>query len=213
MQGKQTRKDNRFSLRAGGCLTCGWIIPVLLVVFGYLGLRAAGAFLITGDPLRKADAVVVLGGGDVTRVHQGVRLVVAGYAGSLILTEPGELEPGAGPASRILRSEAIASGLTPSAILITPKVSSSTAEEALAVRELMAEKGFHSVIVVTEPYHTKRTRLIFQRAFASSDLSVWVYPVQNHWYRSGTWFLHAEGWGHTVREYVKLGELLLRVLF
>lgn len=206
------RKTEYRTHRALRWLACFWLVPLAAIVLAYLGLRAAGAYLITGDPLQEADAVVVLGGGDDARVQEGVRLVIDGYAGWLVLTEPGELSPGTGLGSQVLRSEAIASGLSPNAILVTQQVSSSTADESRAVRALMAEKGFHSVIVVTEPYHTQRTRLIFRRAFTGSDQTVRVYPVQGHWYRSGTWFFHAEGWGHTVREYVKLVELLLRVL-
>jgi uncharacterized SAM-binding protein YcdF (DUF218 family) len=193
-----------------GCMLLVLIVSGLLT---YLALRGAGAFLITGDPLQKADAVVVLGGGDEQRVKEGVRLVLAGYGNWLVLTEPGELEPGAGPGSLILRAEAIASGLSSNAILVTDQISRSTADEARAVLALMTERKFHSVIVVTEPYHTQRTRLIFQRAFAGSDIEVWVYPVQGHWFRSNTWFLSAGGWGHTIREYAKLLEFVLRVLF
>lgn len=202
-------KTARVGFGLAGCL----LAALFFIVVGYVGLRGAGAFLITGDALERADAVVVLGGGDDQRVHAGVDLIQNSYASVLILTEPGELEPGGGLGSQVFRSVAIESGLPPSAILITDQVASSTAEEAQAVLALMAERGFHSVIVVTEPYHTQRTRLIFRRAFASSGYTARIYPVQGHWFRSNTWFLSAEGWGHALREYAKLALFALRVIF
>ena len=208
-QSTPARYASRLGFGLVGCL----LLALAAFVFGYIGLRAAGAFLITGDPLEKADAVVVLGGGDDLRVHTGVDLVLDRYGSVLVLTEPGELEPGAGLGSQVFRSVAIESGLSPNAILVTEQVASSTAEEAQAVLALMAERGFRSVIVVTEPYHTQRTRLIFRRAFAGSEYSVRIYPVQGHWFRSNTWFLSADGWGHALREYGKLLVYALQVIF
>lgn len=195
--------------RSCGCLLGLPIVLILVLGLVYLGLRGAGAFLITGDPLKKVDAVVVLGGGDEARVDQAVRLVLDEYGKWLIITEPGEVKPGQGPGSRAVQSLAVEEGLSPFAILITPEISTSTYEEARAVLALMEEKGFQSVLVVTDPYHTQRTRLIFRAVFDETGRSVRVYPVQNHWYRSNTWFLSADGWGHTVREFIKLVGYLL----
>ena len=201
--------------RRRACVTLPGLLITLLAacVLVYLGLRAAGAYLITGDRLKAADAVVVLGGGDEQRVQQAARLVLEAYGRWLIITEPGEVKPGQGPGSLSVHGLAVEAGLSPFAILITPEISRSTYDEALAVRALMERQGFQSVLVVTDPYHTQRTGLIFREVFRGSGLSVRVYPVQNHWYRSSDWFLSSAGWETTVREYVKLmGFLLGRIL-
>jgi uncharacterized SAM-binding protein YcdF (DUF218 family) len=192
-----------------GLRTCLMALLVILSLT-YLGLRGLGAFLITGDRLKKVDAVVVLGGGGEHRVAEAVRLIQEKYGSWLIITEPGELDPPEmGMGSQFFRIDAIEMGLSPNAILITEKTAASTYEEALAVLHLMEEKQFQSVIVVTDPFHTQRTRIIFRRLFDETGLQVRVHPVPGHWYRSTTWFLSMEGWGHTVREYVKLvGNLL-----
>jgi uncharacterized SAM-binding protein YcdF (DUF218 family) len=192
-------------------------LPVLLltglvaVLFLYLGLRAAGAYLISGDRLKEVDAVVVLGGGDEQRVAQAVQLVLDQYGHWLIITEPGEVKPGQGPGSQAVISLAVDGGLSPFAIIVTPEISTSTYDEARAVLALMQDRGFQSVLVVTDPYHTQRTGLIFRDAFRGSGLSVRIYPVQNHWYRSDRWFFKSQGWGATVREYAKLAGYLLRL--
>jgi uncharacterized SAM-binding protein YcdF (DUF218 family) len=65
------------------------------------------------------------------------------------------------------------------------------------------------VIVVTDPFHTQRTRMIFREVFDGSGRSVRVHPVPGHWYRSGTWFLSVAGWGNTLREYAKMTGYML----
>lgn len=185
-----------------GLCSCLPVALVLLLVT-YLLLRGLGAFLIIGDRLKTVDAVVVLGGGGEHRVQEAVRLVEEKYGSWLILTEPGQLESG-GMGSDAFRTTAVDAGLSPHAILITEQTSSSTYEEAQAVRHLMEAREMKSVIVVTDPFHTQRTRQIFRDAFRSSGLTVRVHPVPDHWYRSSTWFFSPEGWAHTLREYLKL---------
>lgn len=188
------------------CLSCPSCLLGIVILAGlaYLALRAAGAFLITGDPLERSDAIVVLGGGGEQRVEEAVRLIKDKYGIWLVITEPGETVPGAGPGSQVFRNVAILQGISPDAILITEKTAKNTYQEAKAVRQLMEKHKLHSVIVVTDPFHTQRTRIIFRSVFAGSGLTVRVTPVRNHWYRSNTWFLTREGWANTFREYIKL---------
>lgn len=196
---------------ARGCtsLLVGAVGLLAALVLIYIGLRAAGAFLITGDRLKEADAVVVLGGGEEHRAKEAVRLVQEQYGKWLIITEPGELEPGQGLGSQFVRMEAIANGLSPFVILVTEQTADNTFQEAQSVLQLMEQHGFQSIIVVTDPFHTQRTRLIFQNVFQGSDRTARVYPVQGHWYRSNTWFLSLNGWKTTLNEYVRLFAFLL----
>lgn len=72
----------------------------------------------------------------------------------------------------------------------------------------MEKHQYQSVIVVTEPYHTQRARMIFRDVFRGSGKVVCVHPVLSHWYRSGTWFLSLDGWQLTINEYVKMAGYL-----
>jgi uncharacterized SAM-binding protein YcdF (DUF218 family) len=62
---------------------------------------------------------------------------------------------------------------------------------------------FSNLIVVTDPYHTFRTRLIFRSVFRGSGIKVMVHPISGHWYDSATWFLTPSGWRDTLFEYFK----------
>jgi uncharacterized SAM-binding protein YcdF (DUF218 family) len=189
---------------------CLLVVVVGLVVL-YFALRGAGAFLITGDRLKKSDVVVALGGGEEYRVEESVRLINEGYGLWLLLTEPGEVKPGQGMASGFFRSVAIENGLSPHAILVTDGVQRNTNDEAHAVLKLMEKHHFQSVIVVTDPYHTMRTRMVFRSVFQDSGRTVRVHPVPDHWYRSGTWFFYPMGWEQTIREYLKVAGFYLRI--
>lgn len=192
-------------LRKTGCSLSSCLLAFLAAAaLLYVLLRAAGAFLIIGDELKKGAVVVALGGGGDWRVEEAVRLIEQKWATTLILTEPGEIIPGEGPASRHFREVAITNGLSPFAIILTEGVQRSTHDEAEAVLALMQKHKYKTVIVVTDPFHTQRTRMIFREVFDESGLVVRVHPVQNHWYRSDTWFLSWEGWDSTIREYGKI---------
>lgn len=186
-----------------GLWSCALIL-LLLIGLLYLGLRGLGALLITGDSLERGDAVVVLGGGGEHRVAEAVRLVKERYGLWLIITEPGEKTPGEGPGSRVFHNVAILEGVSPDVILITERTAQNTYQEAEAVLHTMEKHQLKSIIVVTDPFHTQRTRMIFRDVFSGSGLVVRVHPVPGHWYRSTTWFLSLEGWGHTIREYIKM---------
>jgi uncharacterized SAM-binding protein YcdF (DUF218 family) len=203
MEPQGPQQSRSLTRRQPGWRSCLLGLLVCLALL-YLFLRGAGAFLITGDPLERGDAVVVLGGGGEPRVVEAVRLVQERYGLWLIVTEPGETVQGEGPGSKVFRWVAILEGISPDVILITEKTARSTYQEAEAVLDTMQKHKLQSIIVVTDPFHTQRTRMIFHSVFAGSGLTVRVHPVPNHWYRSTTWFLSLAGWENTLREYVKL---------
>jgi uncharacterized SAM-binding protein YcdF (DUF218 family) len=187
------------------------LVLLIFLSLAYLFLRGLGAFLIYGDRLVKSDAVAVLGGGEDQRVIEAVKLIRQKYGAWLILTRPGQDTAAVNPASLEYRQVALQNGLGPDQILVTSQTADSTYEEARTIRQLMEQRNFKSVIVVTDPFHTERTRLIFRGEFAGSGITVRVHPLPGHWYRSGTWFLSRAGWGQTIREYVKMAGYLLGI--
>lgn len=200
-------QQRRSCLGQTGC----WLAPVLLVVLAYLGLRAAGALLITGNALEPADAVVVMGGGGEQRVAEAARLIKSGYGTWLVITEPDPSEGEERAGSAAYREVAILQGLSPDILLVTEKTALSTYQEALAVLHTMQQHGLSSVIIVTDPFHTLRTRLAFREVFTGSGLAARVHPVPDHWYRSSDWFLSVNGWRYTLREYASLAAFWLGV--
>ena len=199
-----------------GCLTIPAVLlaaalsAFLLLLAGEFVLRGMGAVLVTADPLEKADAAVILSGGDNTRIDEAALLYKEEWMDFVILTETGVSVPEWNTDySNLMRFEAIQKGIPANAILISEQHVDSTADEARATLKLMNTRGFHTLIVITDPYHTLRTRLIFRDIFPEGDIKVIVHPVRNHWYQSKTWWHHLEGWKVTILEYIKLAAYFL----
>ncbi len=124
--------------------------------------------LVRRDPLRPADAVVVLASriqkdGELTsaamsRLLHGLELVSQGQAKRLVLTE-------ISPPSRSYAEPAqkLMTALKLDAELLTVGPVYNTRDEAAAVKQLFAERGFKSLILVTSPTHTRRAGATFEK--------------------------------------------------
>jgi uncharacterized SAM-binding protein YcdF (DUF218 family) len=158
--------------------------------------------------------VVVLSGDPGERVRYAAQIFKDGYADYLVVTETGERpEREADKKAGDQRGDqAQRAGVDASAILVAGGAAGSTVEEADAVRDLARLHGFKRIIVVTDPFHTLRTRLIFKRELRGLGVAVAVRPVPGHWYRSTNWFLSRAGWRETLGEYAKIAGYLSGLL-
>lgn len=196
---------------AGGCLkflggALGLVILLAAsLVAGYVLLRGAGAYLIIADELQPAKAIVIMGGGGEPRMGEALELYRDRLSRMIILTETGEyIEEFDYLKSFDIRIQLMNNGVPAGNILITEEEVSSTLEEAQAVRQLLKTHQMNSAIIVTDPYHTKRTSIIFNEVFAGEDIALYFHPVTPSWYNSRTWFLSRDGWKFTTLEYAKL---------
>ncbi len=183
-------------------------LPVILFIASW----ALGGFLVFGDRLQRADAVILLSGGDEARLGEAVRIFQSGLASQFVITETGTIPDGGGPrASSLLAEQAVAAGVPWENIATTLGKSASTRDEAAAVRDFAERDGLKSIIVVTDPYHTRRTQYVFHAVFSGSGIRVMVRPVRAHWYQSATWFFSRRGWEVTVKEYLKLAATVMGI--
>ncbi|MCC6146179.1 MAG: YdcF family protein [Anaerolineaceae bacterium] len=195
---------------AGGCAALALIGLPLFLGLLYLFLRGLGAFLIVADPLERSHAVIVLSGGGNPRLEEAGRLYKEGFADKLILTETGNKVAGYNQDYSFYETLKILNmDIPPTAVFVTEKHAQNTYAEAVAVLDLMKNNNFRSGIVVTDPYHTRRARMIFRDIFAGSGISIRIWPASNHWYRSTSWFLQPKGWYATLSEYGGLAVYLL----
>jgi uncharacterized SAM-binding protein YcdF (DUF218 family) len=199
---REKKKSAVFSpMRTIGVL----VFLVILPFITYLALRAMGAYLIISSEIDTANAIVVLSGGDETRLTEALRLYNQNYAHMIILTETGQkLEDTNQLYSFDMRIVLLSNGVPSGNILITNKKVSSTRDEALAVKNLMKNQQMTSAIIVTDPYHTRRAFGIFQEIFKGSGVKLMIQPATQSWYNSRTWFLKLDGWKYTFLEYLKL---------
>lgn len=184
----------------------GCVVAVLIgLVFLYLALVGMGAYLIEADPLDQADALVVLSGGDPGRLDEAIRLYDEKYARNLILTRTAVTLPDSTTTiTEDMRQYAVKHGVSSGDIHITEREVSSTYDEAEAVSALAQTERYSSLILVTGPYHTRRTGMIFRDVLNNIGVEVIVRPVPGHWFRSSSWFLSPEGLRQGFTEFFKI---------
>lgn len=199
-------KAQKNRLRRVSCLAVLLLLPVLAIFL----LSVMGAVLVIADPLEKADAIVMLSGGGEERIRETIRLYQEEYAQIIILTETGAVLKGYNAEfSKEQRLIFIDAEIPATSIWITPHHAASTRDEAKDVRALVNNRNVRALIVVTDPYHTLRTRMIWNEVFADNGIKIIVRPTRDSWYRSTTWWLSPEGWRNTLNEYVKLASYIL----
>lgn len=144
---------------------------LLLLLVTALALPRLGAWLVVEDPLVKADAIYVLGGTMYERPLEAVDLYKAGWAPTIVLVRQvadwGELwlnERGIEVASELdIQIDLLERIGVPRAAIASVEPMGSTAEEAAALLDLMNERGWSSVIVVTSKQHTRRAGMSMRR--------------------------------------------------
>ena len=160
-------------------------------------LRGAADAWIVNDPLRKADVIVVLGGGNETRPFAAAQLFQQGLAAKILLTNPkpsatarlGLTQADANLARAILLKQKVPGG----AIFITSDRVNSTFEEAVAVRNWAKTNGVRRIIVTTDVFHTRRVRWVFQKQLQSAGIRVAVDAVPVREYSVTNWWRDERG--------------------
>ncbi|HOW92511.1 MAG TPA: YdcF family protein [Anaerolineaceae bacterium] len=171
---------------------------VVLVILSPLLLRGLGQLLVYADPLEQADMAVALSGDTGDRVSEAAILMRNGYVEGIIITYTNEA------ARDALFNAAVKKEISGGRIYTTYSTVSNTVEEAKAVRGLTDERTWDSLIIITDPFHALRTRIIFRDIFQGTGVSIQVRTVPDHWYRANTWWKTSEGVSLTVQEYLKI---------
>lgn len=178
------------------------IVPLLIM------FTMAGAFLVRKDPLKSADALAILSGGGGERLEYGAGLYHDGIARRLILTLTDETTEDADTSLAFRNLETLSSiyNIPKTRILITRKTSTSTYEEAQAILVVSDKKGWESIVVVTDSFHSRRTGMIFDQVFEGSGIQVGIQPVDvpGYWYKPMIWWWDSESRNATISEYGKI---------
>ena len=201
---KNKAKQKGGCLRFFGSITSCFFTLFVLIIASYFLLQVMGQFLIASNDLEYANAIVVLSGGDETRMQEALRLYNEGYSNLIILTETGNIVEGFDYLHSFdMRIELMSSGIPSGNILLTDQIVESTVQEAQAVKALLQSRQYTSAIVVTDPYHSRRALSIFLDEFRDSGIKIIMRSVPNHWYKPQNWFLKPSGWKFTLLEYAK----------
>jgi uncharacterized SAM-binding protein YcdF (DUF218 family) len=177
------------------------IVSFLVLVsvgFWKLGspLELAWNYLVVNEKPVPSDVIIVLAGG-VERTPFGVKLYQEGYAPKIIIS---------GGESDFMEKQALALGV-PEKDIIREVKSGTTFGNAYYSAEIMRSQGFHSAIVVTSAYHTRRSGIIFSEFFKDWKLTICAAPYDSS--IPSTWWHHPETTYYVGTEYLKMVYLYL----
>ena len=133
-------------------------------------LRFVGESWIVEDSLERADAIIVLSDDNfyADRAAHAADLYRHGMA-PIVVASGRRLRPYAGIAE-LMEHDLIERGVPKDKIVRVSHNAGNTREEAQALAQQALERKWHSVIVVTSNYHTRRARYIFLHVFPSQTL-------------------------------------------
>jgi uncharacterized SAM-binding protein YcdF (DUF218 family) len=177
----------------------GGILLNLIVLVSFVGfcallylvrrpiLRFMAESWIVEDADNKADALIVLSDDNfyADRATRAAELFREGKA-PIVVASGRRLRPMAGIAE-LMEHDLVERGVPKDRIVRLAHDADNTREEAEALAKLAAQRKWHSVIVVTSNYHTRRARYIFRKVFPQG-IEVHVASARNgdfdpqHWW-------------------------------
>lgn len=165
------------------------VVALLLMVLAVLAFPHQILCVDSGE--RKADVIVLLGGGAHERPERAAELFRAGVAPRIIITGAGDADAN--------RQLLIADGVPEAAIEMESK-SKSTRENAIFSLPLLQAAGVKRAIIVTSWYHSRRSLKCFKHYAPGIDFSV----SPSYFAYARTEWSRANMRAYLFREYVKL---------
>src|SRR3989338_570787 len=161
-------------------VTFGLVFLYYLIFYSPLVWYMAEPLKIIQQPA-KADAIVVFGGGAgesgvpgegyEERVTHAVDLFKKGYAGHIIFSSGYTnimKEPD------VMKALAVSLGV-PKDVIIVETNSSNTYKNVINVKEILKERGWGRVILISSPYHMRRVSLVFKKN--AKEIEVIYTPI------------------------------------
>lgn len=166
------------------------LLLVIGIIAGIIGLTSiglvfAGYWLQSGDTPVQSDAIIVLAG-EPARAFYAADLYHDGYAPQVYISKPVRehsvrmLDDAGIPFPRaedIYRLILLKKGVPAQDIHIFGEALVSTVDEAEAINKLFTGNKSR-LLVVTSPYHTRRTQMIFNDIVTGSEIDVVGTPYE-----------------------------------
>lgn len=187
---------------------------VLLVVLAYAFrsqiLTGIADLLVVNDPLQPADIIFVLNGDYNTRPFRASELYEQGIAPIIVIARsemlPAE-ELGLAPNDTDVSIGVMkALGVPPEKIVVLPVEggTTSTFDEAIALRQYIESHNVHSLILLTSAFHTRRAKWIFDRELSGLPVRLEVAAVPHYGFDESDWWQSEDGLITLNNEYIKL---------
>ncbi len=152
-------------------------------------LRFIGGELVVEDQLEKSDAIIILSDDNfyADRATRAAELFRQGLAPAVVASGI-RLRPYAG-ISELMTHDLVERGVPKENVLPFPQDADNTKEEAQALKNLVQNKAWKTVIIVTSNYHTRRARYIVSKTFGEG-IQVRMASARDGDYDPATWYEH-----------------------
>ncbi len=206
------KKTNRLSISKWFIFL---IIAALILLSYYRSpiLTHLGNYLIVQHSLEHADLIVCMSGEPVARGLAAAELYKKGLAPRVLITRE-ELPDGYEnlkekkihyPETRDLLIMMLQGLGVPGSVRLTSEhFVGSTFEETKMIRDYVRVQGYRSLIIVTSPYHTRRTWLTFKKLFEKDGVKIMVIPSHYSGFRADDWWKKNKYIKELIIEYQKL---------
>lgn len=188
------------------------IIFIILLFAAPFVAWLMGEFLITEQPLERADAIFVFSGSLAygERTNRAAILFDEKRAAKIVLTNDGEQ---AGWESAVQRNpfywewerwNLLAKNIPADSIELLPEVVRGTNDEAVLLCERAKKENWKSVILVTSPFHTRRAAWAVRRACARAnvEIEIGIVPAKSR-AEMPRWWTSLKNWRNAASEYLK----------
>lgn len=190
------------------------IVGVALLVALYTQraslLAAAALFLSVEDSLVPSDVIFLFSGGFESRPFYAASLYKQGYARAIVVARERELRatrldvyPNPTDVSiEILKKLGVPE--SDIALIVVQGGVGSTWDEGMVFAKFAREHDLRSAILVTSPYHTRRTRWALRRTFGDQPVVLRFSSAPDPQFNESNWWTTEEGVIAYVNEYIKL---------
>ena len=183
-------------------------ITVLAFVSRTTWLPSVGNWLIVSAPTLPAHVAVPLPGGNDTRPFAVAALFREGWVKqAVVLTNPvtpAEADGTVTPMHEVTRHVLLKRGVPRERILMISGASRSTMSDMQILAAEFANRSEESILIVTDPHHTRRAQWTAKRVFRDHDIDVSTVATINDRFDSERWWESSSGIETVIGEYLKL---------
>jgi uncharacterized SAM-binding protein YcdF (DUF218 family) len=152
---------------------------------------------VVNEPVAKADAIVILGGGLENRPFAAAKLFHDGVAPQILYMDvrlsPAEEMGVTLPEKEQTRRILLSNNVPEMAMTLIGTNVASTYDESLAVRAWIEKSGAKTIIIPTDLFHTRRVRWIFSKELRDTKTQIHVVAIKPLRYGIEDWWRHEEG--------------------
>ena len=176
-------------------------------------LTGMARLLVVDQAPKTADAIVVLGGGDGSRAARALDLYDAGWAPVVITRYDIFFLPDFERTRAEMSADYLISRGVPREGLLLLNETTSTRDEAVDSLAVAKERGFSTLLVVTDNYHSRRASWTFHHAFHGSGVEPVIVSADPDWFEMDAWWTEERSFLAVIEEYEKMLFYLLKGFF